>query len=243
MIKKIERNLVFSIFILLLIVIFTYALPVVNTKIKSNDFLNLIDNPFISSILTYQLTTLLLAIVLIGLLFVAKNDSAKKYLSFGIINSKVEPEKYIGLHPKKNENWLHIGINFALIVSIVTGIVLYFQAFKGNNISSENMKYVPLIFIFAIMNSFTEEIITRFGVVVTLDGIISKQKICIISAFIFGSVHYFGTPGGFLGVVLAGFLGWLLSKSIIETKGIFWSWLIHCLQDIIIFSGLFYLMI
>jgi len=29
-----------------------------------------------------------------------------------------------------------------------------------------------------------------------------------------------------------------LAKSILETKGIFWAWLIHFLQDIIIFTAL-----
>ena len=46
-----------------------------------------------------------------------------------------------------------------------------------------------------------------------------------------GSVHYFETPGGVAGVVLAGFLGCLLAKSIYETRGIFWTWLIHCLPE------------
>jgi uncharacterized protein len=41
---------------------------------------------------------------------------------------------------------------------------------------------------------------------------------------------------------LAGFLGWLLAKSIVETRGIFWAWFIHFLQDVIIFTGFFFLM-
>ncbi|MFT6001338.1 MAG: hypothetical protein ACI95T_000082 [Flavobacteriales bacterium] len=38
--------------------------------------------------------------------------------------------------------------------------------------------------------------------------------------------------------MLAVFFGWLLAKSIIETEGVFWAWLIHFLQDVIIFSAL-----
>ena len=51
-------------------------------------------------------------------------------------------------------------------------------------------------------------------------------------------VHYWGNPGGVVGMVVAAFLGWFLTKSILETKGIFWAWLIHFLQDVIIISAL-----
>ena len=83
--------------------------------------------------------------------------------------------------------------------------------------------------------------ITRFAVVSALDGLLSRQLIYLTSAAIFGLAHYFGTPGGVAGGALAGFLGWLLAKSIYETRGIFWAWLIHCLQDVIIFTGLFFM--
>lgn len=58
--------------------------------------------------------------------------------------------------------------------------------------------------------------ITRLGVVISLKDIISDKKIPIVSAAIFGIVHYWGTPGGIVGILFAGFLGWFLTKSIIE---------------------------
>jgi len=59
----------------------------------------------------------------------------------------------------------------------------------------------------------------------------------------FGDKHFIGIVTNnvlneILGVIVAGFLGWLLTKSILETKGLFWAWLIHFLQDVIIFSAL-----
>jgi membrane protease YdiL (CAAX protease family) len=73
-------------------------------------------------------------------------------------------------------------------------------------------------------------------VVVVLKDIIKDKTIPLISAGIFGVAHYWGNPGGLLGILAAVFLGWVLSKSILETKGIFWAWLIHFQQDVIIFS-------
>jgi hypothetical protein len=45
-------------------------------------------------------------------------------------------------------------------------------------------------------------------------------------------------PGASIGVLLAGFLGWILAKSMRETRGMFWAWFIHFWQDVLIFSFL-----
>ena len=80
---------------------------------------------------------------------------------------------------------------------------------------------LPFSIVFALSNSFVEESITRLGVVVVLKDTIKDKKIPFVSALLFGSVHYWGSPGGILGVLTAGFLGWFLTKSILETKGFF----------------------
>ena len=38
-------------------------------------------------------------------------------------------------------------------------------------------------------------------------------------------------------IITSGFLGWLLAKSVIETKGLGWALLIHFLQDVVIFGA------
>lgn len=45
-------------------------------------------------------------------------------------------------------------------------------------------------------------------------------------------------PNGIPGVELASFLGWFLGKSLLETKGFFWAWTIHFVQDVFIFTFL-----
>lgn len=97
-----------------------------------------------------------------------------------------------------------------------------------------------LIVLFALNNSFVEEVTFRH----TFASIVEYHKLNpnisnAMSMIIFGSVHSFGTPGKIPGVLLAGFLGWFLSKSIHETKGFFWAWLIHFVQDVIIMTALF----
>jgi hypothetical protein len=52
----------------------------------------------------------------------------------------------------------------------------------------------------------------------------------------FGIAHFYGVPYGFLGVGLATLNGWLLGKAMLETRGMFWAWWMHFLQDIVIFT-------
>ena len=35
---------------------------------------------------------------------------------------------------------------------------------------------------------------------------------------------------------MAGFLGWLLGKAMLETHGLAWPWFIHFVQDVLTFS-------
>ena len=196
-------------------------------------------SPAINKQILYQLITLVFAIVFLCILFLTKKSVLLQYLRKGNISANIIPEPLLGINPKANENWFHLGRNFAIIISIVTIIIIYFQSIRENETSiREILNVMPFSIAFAISNSFVEESITRLGVVVVLKDRLKDKTIPIVSALIFGTVHYWGNPGGFIGVFVAGFLGWILAKSILETKGIFWAWLIHCMQDVIIFSAL-----
>lgn len=114
---------------------------------------------------------------------------------------------------------------FAIVISGVIAIIIYFQVAKGAEFSRKIIIVLPFRILFATTNAFVEETITSFDVVCALDQIVSKQAVMLTSAFI-------------LGVLAAGFLGWLLAKSIIETRGLLWAWFIRFLQDVIILTAL-----
>jgi hypothetical protein len=61
------------------------------------------------------------------------------------------------------------------------------------------------------------------------------QRLRVLSAVYFGLAHYYGIPSGALGVVMAGFLGWLACRSVLDTKGVAWAFAMHVVQDIWIF--------
>jgi hypothetical protein len=232
--------MLFRILILLVVIGFTWlllAIPNLTKKIFPRPFL--LDS-YIDGQLKYQITSLLLAFFILILVFIVAPTSFSKYFAIGNISAPVVPVPVIGISPAPNETWLQIGAYFAFVITAVTFIFIYFQLIKGKKVQKQ---YLPVFFwvvIFSLMNSFTEEMITRFSVIALLDTLIPLSNIYLVSAFIFGSVHYFGTPGKIPGVLLAGFLGWFLAKSIGETHGFFWAWLIHFLQDVVIITGLFF---
>lgn len=227
-----------DILLLLLIITLTFSLVFVGSL--TNGFV-IFENlsTAINKQIIYQAITLFGTGVFLFILWWFKKQKFYEYFKKGDISAKIIPEPIVGITPKPTENWFHFGRNFSILISVVTAVVIYFQVIGENKISINNVLTVlPFSIVFALSNSFVEESLTRLGVVVVLKDKLKDNTIPLISALIFGMVHYWGSPGGFVGVLVAGFLGWLLAKSILETKGIFWAWLIHFMQDVIIFSAL-----
>ncbi|MGI6579631.1 MAG: CPBP family intramembrane glutamic endopeptidase [Saccharofermentanales bacterium] len=233
--KKIYTNFVITILIVgLMIASILYLM-------KNSLFtFNLFSTNYLNRTTVYQTTTLVLSLVIVLITALQTKFQSIRLLSIKKIDGEVVPEPWIGITKKNKDSWKKLGLNFTIIISIVTAITIYFQIFKNGVIQTFSLTSVLLIILFALNNSFVEEVTFRhtFASIVEyhkLNPYISKA----LSAIIFGGVHYFGTPGKIPGVILAGFLGWFLSKSIHETKGFFWAWLIHFVQDVIIMTGLF----
>lgn len=219
----------------MLVIAFTALLPMLSHFLNGISLWESLPAP-ISKQLIYQPLTLAVAWVFLIVLCKARPEVLKTYFKKGQPNAAVTPAPMIGINPKKGQTWKHIGWNFTIVISVVTAAVIFFSSPEINY--QQLLLHLPIAVGFALINSFVEETITRLGVVVSLKDKIPDSSIAILSGVLFGTVHYWGTPGGFGGVLLAGFLGWLLAKSILETKGIFWAWLIHFCQDVIIISAL-----
>jgi len=198
-------------------------------------------NNFVNIQINHQFLLLGLSLLSMISSYLLNPESFKSFLSFGNISAKGEELKIFGI--KKGDSWLKTGTSLSFFISLVTALFMYFQL-KGQNIDYGTIKKGFFwIIIFSLTNSFSEEIIYRIGINGPLAKLISPNKIFLISSVIFGIAHYQGIPNGVIGVILAGILGYVLSKSVHETNGIFWAWFIHFLQDIIIFTSIFLLKI
>ena len=145
----------------------------------------------------------------------------------------------IGIKTKQGESRKIIGFNFSVIITLVTAVVIFFQIFRQSTIAVDFFPGLLLVILFTLNNAFVEEILFRFTFVgVGMDDGTNVLIIQGMSSLIFGFVHYFGNPSGIPGVIMASFIGWFLSKSMIETGGIFWALFIHFLQDVVILFAL-----
>jgi membrane protease YdiL (CAAX protease family) len=139
---------------------------------------------------------------------------------------------------KEAHEWSWFGLVIGL--AFTAGTILFMSSSVTAQHGAINRSFftlLPLVILFAATNAWSEEIFTRFVIVTGLYGKLSPVAICRVSAIVFGAPHYFGTPSGFFGVLMAGLLGWFLAKSVIDTRGMKWALLIHFLQDLVIFGA------
>lgn len=185
--------------------------------------------------LKYQLTSALFASAVLLILRALRPAQFAAYARRGNIQAAAEANRVFGI--TAGESWKKVGITLSILITAVTAVVIWGQVVNGQKLQPVAwlLLWVP---IFAAVNAAVEEGLTRFGVVVALEGAMTAPRIAIVSGLIFGTVHYFGTPGGFVGVLVAGILGWVLARSVLETRGIFWAWWVHFLQDLVILSAL-----
>lgn len=226
--------------LLLLVIALTASLPLLGIWASGVEW-NENWNPLINRQIIYQSITLGITIVFLFVLRFSRKGVFLAHFQKGNIRAPFNPVPQLGIKASKpGENWFHLGRNFAIVITAVTVLVIFMQIVREGETNWMNvLRYFPLILLFSLVNSFVEESITRLGVIVALKEKIKDNHIALISGAIFGIVHFWGYPGGFVGLLVAGFLGWLLAKSILETKGIFWAWFIHFLQDVVIISAFF----
>ncbi|WP_310570588.1 hypothetical protein [Gemmatimonas sp.] len=58
------------------------------------------------------------------------------------------------------------------------------------------------------------------GLLVPLAGTMNPSLVTLLSPMLFGLPHMRGLPSGLVGALMAGALGWLLARSVLETQGI-----------------------
>jgi membrane protease YdiL (CAAX protease family) len=137
---------------------------------------------------------------------------------------------------KKPEPWTRIGTIFAVVFVIVIIVYLMLSSTPSLEAVIKALPLIPAALLIAVINSFNEEFTLRAAPISELLSAIGKKQALMITTVLFGLGHFYGVPSGILGVLLSSFLGWFLGKSMLETKGFFWAWLIHFLPDALIFT-------
>lgn len=184
----------------------------------------------------YQAVTLVIAVAII-LAIRLITGRRPQYLRVGEMRAGATRVPLLGI--KQGESWGRVGTTFAVIVTVVTAVFLVatYGERLGQLAPSAFVRALLLALPLSLTNAFTEEIVTRWSIA---EGLAGSARLATsapwVSAVVFGTVHYFGIPGGPTGALMAGFLAWLATRSILDTRGIGWAWLLHFVQDVLIFT-------
>jgi hypothetical protein len=208
------------------------------TKIDQLSFYQAwLNNPsFNVFMLAEQSLRLMVTFVIIAALFILKKTRSAFFLVKGDINALVEPVNWMGIKP--GERWKQVGRNFSVILSLGTLTFLILAGRPPLDIVIRALPFLPAILLAAMLNAFNEEMTYKASFLSVLEDVVGRHQALYLMAAYFGIGHFYGIPYGVIGVLMAGFLGWFLGKSMLETRGMGWAWFIHFWQDVLIFAFL-----
>lgn len=196
------------------------------------------DTPsFVQSILKMQIPRFVMALVIFTGLLIFKKHPRNFFVVKGDINAAVKPIKWLGI--KEGSSWRKFGPEFGLYLTV--GLVIFLLIAGGipsGTSLSGAVVFIPLIIIMACNNAFFEELLCRASFLSVLENVIGGKHSLMITSVLFGIGHYYGVPYGILGVLLSWFLGYILAKSMLETRGFFWAFIIHIVMDVFIYFSM-----
>jgi uncharacterized protein len=194
------------------------------------------ENDFINGILKYQVYALLIALI-VALITLIISPESRTLLTFGAIENGAIKEKWLGING--TSTWKSNGLQLLFFISCATALFMFLGVKYTNSLGNFKLYFIPFILLMSFTNALSEELIFRFAINGNLMKETPKITVLLLSAVLFGIPHYWGFPSGVIGVIMAGILGYVLSKSVFETQGLGIAWGIHFVQDVIIFMALF----
>lgn len=221
----------FTFILILLAVAGIFALRPVTARIQTVFH----SNPVVNTQIKFQSLQLVLTAIVLLLVYFLNPENFARFFRVGDVNVHISKIAWLGV--TGNETWLEIATSIGLFITLGTAIFMFFQLKKAG-VDYRYFLFSLLWSIpFSMANAFSEEAIFRIGIISPLYGIFSVSVIVLISGVVFGAPHYFGMPSGVVGAVMAGFLGWLLAMSLVETHGLLIAWAIHFVQDVVIITS------
>lgn len=158
------------------------------------------------------------------------------FLCKGNPAAPAQPIEFLGL--RKPVPWSWLGPAFILVFALFLAPYLYFTVHPNFNVSDRILRTFPWSLAVAALNAASEEFQFRSVLLAHLRGVFRSGEMVLLTAVFFGIGHYYGQPSGPLGVAMAGFAGWIWARSMVDTRGCVWAFLIHMIQDIVIFTFL-----
>jgi membrane protease YdiL (CAAX protease family) len=131
-------------------------------------------------------------------------------------------------------SWRWFGPLLMVVLAAGLSVQLFLTVKPDARMLGSAQRVLPWALAFAALNAAQEEFRYRAVLLARLVPFVGRLHALLLTSTLFGLDHWFGHPSGPSGVLLAGFAGYLWGKSMIETRGAGWAWLIHAFQDVVI---------
>jgi membrane protease YdiL (CAAX protease family) len=168
-----------------------------------------------------------------ALLAVGGQTRGELYLRIGDLRAQAEIPLPV---TTRRTTWPRLGI----IVIVLVAVYLVFHVAVTRHPSSAAiatlLEYSPVVVVAAAVNTFCEEFLFRNSLIAPLVPGIGRPQALWLTSLRFGIGHFYGNPSGLVGVVGATLFGFVLGRSMIETGGSGWAWMIHFAEDVVIFA-------
>lgn len=183
-----------------------------------------------------QVGKLAITIGMIAVLLLSGFDRKQAYLTRGDVRAPINPVQALGF--PRAEPWPKFGLQWSLYIAAALAVMLFLAVRPTGGELVAVLPLLPSVLFYACLNAVNEELTYRAPLLATLVPAVGGQHALWLAAGFFGVAHYFGVPGGLGGAASSVFMGWILTKAMLETRGLFWSWWIHFLADVVIFLSL-----
>ena len=178
-------------------------------------------NAFALRMQAEQTGKLVVSLGMIAVLLLLGFKRRDLFLSRKICARNIEPVRWLGyLRPV---SWVSFGLQWSVYISVALVAMQYFGMRPSAGLLHKTVPMLPSILFFAALNAFNEEITFRVPMLATLETVAGSRQALWMSAYFFGIAHYFGVPGGIVGGIASIFMGWILGKGLLETRGLFWE--------------------
>jgi membrane protease YdiL (CAAX protease family) len=188
------------------------------------------------SMMGAQSIRLLATFFLIVVVCLLVKNRRRAFLQLAVPGAQANPVWYLPI--RRPTAWRRIGPPMASLIALGTLTFVLIAGRPGFARVRAAAPLFPLILLFAAVNAFSEEFSYRASLLATLRSAVGDRHALLLTAIFFGLAHYYGVPYGLIGVGMSGCLGYVLGRAMFESEGMLWSWFIHFLQDVVIFSFL-----
>jgi membrane protease YdiL (CAAX protease family) len=182
--------------------------------------------------LTYALLSVVLAVALMALTLIHSGISRRDLF---LARGNMRAQSCIPIPFFSSRRWTLVGPLVFVLLVIPLVVELLLEIHPNFALAHTILSTLPLIIVFGIINAAQEEFTYRVVYLARLAPVVGAGQALLITSVNFGVNHWVGGhPNGLAGAATVALAGYILGRSMLDTRGIAWAWIIHTAADIIV---------